>query len=254
MRLEWVKLKKYAAAILIVVMTIIMNGCGEMGKIKELCQYIESGENDKAKAIIEKTGNLNQESSSFSGIGQFFTQGEQKVSTPLYSACKSGNAVMVKMLLEHDADPNYTGKGLAKPLEIYCAENIDENTAIMEMLLQYGAEVNGFTYEPAVFRVADKLQYLSSEKAAAAGRMITYLLDNGAKFVHEENGTTRTLLLCAVQGPDTKLLQMLLEEYNGAFYIDVKDYEGETALDIARALDFQEAEILLKQYGAGLQD
>ncbi len=250
MYLELVRLRKFAAAALIGMMILTMNGCGEVGKIKELCEYIENGENEKAEKIIEQTGNLNQESRSLSGIGQFFSQGEQKVSTPLYSACKAGNAAMVKVLLEHGADPNYTGSGLARPLEIYCAENIDEDTAVLEMLLQNGAEVDGCTYEPAVFRVAGKLQYLSSDKAAAAGKMITYLLDHGADLVYEDNGTTRTLLLCAVQGPDAELLRTLLEDYNGASCINVKDYEGDTALDIAEALNFQEAADLLRQYGA----
>lgn len=250
----WPKLKKYAAVILIAAMAFILNGCSVTGNIKELCEYIENGENSKAEEIIEKTGNLNRESRAFRGLRLFFSQGEQQASTPLCSACKSGNAAMVKLLLEHGADPNFTGKGLAKPLEVYCAENIDADTAILELLLQYGAKVNDYAYEPAVFRVADKLKYLNSEKAAAAGRMITYLLDNGASLVYEENGTTRTLLFCAVQGPDAKLLKTLLDEYNVSACIDVEDDEGETALDIAEALNFQEAVDLLQQYRAGIPD
>lgn len=240
--------------ILIAAMAFILNGCSTTGNITELCEYIENGENSKAEEIIEKTRNLNRESRAFSGLGLFFSQGEQQASTPLYSACKSGNADMVKLLLEHGADPNFTGKGLAKPLEIYCAENIDADTAILEMLLQYGANVNDFTYKPAVFNVAGKLQYLNSEKTESAGRMITYLLDNGASLAYEENGTIRTLLFCAVQGSDARLLKTLLDEYNGSVCIDVEDYEGETVLDIAEALDFQEAVDLLLQYGANTSD
>ena len=70
----------------------------------------------------------------------------------------------------------------------------------------------------------------------------------------EENGTTKTLLFCAVQSPDAKLLKTLLDEYNGSACVDVEDNEGETALDIAEALNFQEAVDLLKQYGAGTPD
>ena len=104
----WSSLKKYAAVILIAVMAFILNGCSEAGNIKELCAAIENGESGRAEAIIERTGNLNRESRAFSGLGLFFSQGEQQASTPLYSACKSGNAAMVKLLLEHGADPNFT--------------------------------------------------------------------------------------------------------------------------------------------------
>ena len=61
--------------------------------------------------------------------------------TPLYIACEKKNTYIVKLLLEHGANPNLDKYKICTPLLLACSKNND-NEDVIKLLLEYGADPN----------------------------------------------------------------------------------------------------------------
>ncbi|KAL6638488.1 hypothetical protein ACP70R_023983 [Stipagrostis hirtigluma subsp. patula] len=78
---------------------------------------------------------------------------ESSILTPLLIAAHRGYASIVKILLEHNADPNLTNGRRCSPLHL--ALNAS-SVPCLKLLIQAGADVNGFGYDNPLAIAAEK--------------------------------------------------------------------------------------------------
>jgi ankyrin repeat protein len=135
------------------------------------------------------------------------------------SLAKKAGATVVRLLLEHGADPNLTeGRGKT-PLQI--ASKVGGSGEVIALLLQYGANENGL------------LRHCSTalQEAAFTGRdtIVALLLDRGAN-VNQIAGQYSTALCAAAYCGHAKVVRRLLS--NGAD-VDIRNDHGWTATAFA---------------------
>jgi ankyrin repeat protein len=142
-------------------------------------------------------------------------------------AARAGNLELAKLLLQNRASPHRKNRYGDTPLLLATSQG---HTAIMQVLLDAGAELNPVGWTPLHYAcVANKID------------LATWLLDKGAKpDLLAPNGLSSLML--AVRSGNNELVGLLIKR--GANPL-VKDYEGKTAKDHAKAAGFaQTAELL----------
>ena len=109
---------------------------------KLLIIAIEDNDYDEVKIIIDKEPeSINSLPSMSPWFWQLITE-QPSVSFPLQEACLWGRYDIVKLLLEKGADCNLVWKGIngsKSPLMCAVISNTEESEAIIELLLQQGA-------------------------------------------------------------------------------------------------------------------
>ncbi len=140
--------------------------------------------------------------------------------TPLVVACMGRQRVAVlRCLLDAGADPNQDPDAAAYPLALAAA--LYDDTAVLDLLLRYGARVQG-----------------SGALAAAAQRgnvaMLRHLLECGARpDTDAEAGRDAQPLHVAVGAGRVAVARVLLQ--HGAD-VESKDARGRTAVEVAREM------------------
>jgi ankyrin repeat protein len=123
----------------------------------------------------------------------------------LYFASERGNAAVVRVLLEHGADPN-DGES------IYHAAQFDRR-ACLELLLAHGADVSGrhaYWGNTPLFFLLGQLEGQPGTPAADAG--IRWLLEHGADPEVTSTAHEETALHCAARvGRGEAMLRLLLQ-------------------------------------------
>ena len=214
-------------------------------KIAHLCQLIENGENEAAIEAAKGIRDLNAPSTIFPRFVSFI---EGKVTTPLVQACETGNAEMIVWLLEHGAKVDYAPGAIEYPLEIFCDNGTGAGTDALEKLLEYGADPELYRYRPPLFRLMQTLRHRSDETYDTGVEMTLLLLDKGAKWRDPKDGFT--VFHFAAMQRNTDFLKALLERDQAADYINMKDDEGQTPLDIAEKFGNTECARILQEAGA----
>lgn len=143
-------------------------------------------------------------------------------------AARAGNLELVKLLLQNRASTHRKNRYGDTPLLLATSQG---HTAIIQTLLDAGAELNPNGWTPLHYAcVANKID------------LAMWLLDKGAKpDLLAPNGQS-SLMLAARTG-NNELLTLLLKR--GANPL-VKDYEGQTAKDHAKAAGFAQTVELLE--------
>lgn len=154
--------------------------------------------------------------------------------TPVMKASSVGNADLVRLLIEHGADPNKRGSHQRTALQ-YAAEK--NRLAAAKVLVNFGADLNG----------TDTARLSPLTMAADRGYrdFALFLIDKGAD-VNIQHVQGWTALIDAARTGDLLLVKRLVEA--GAD-INLRLKNGGNALDIARKNNHNDVEAyLLKQY------
>lgn len=158
---------------------------------------------------------------------------------PLLSVCPSENINLVRLLLEHGADParNFTRDGLT-------ALHYARSTAMVSLLVQYGADanaVNTLGWAPLHIVAAHDLCPFNYQLSAifppedALHATAVLLLQSGA-CVKQRGYQGRTPLHCAMYSHDTKVARLLLET---GVEVDARDDFGYPALAYAHCWNWE---------------
>lgn len=218
-------------AVLIFLLTITINS-GYLpflhGTTAKLCEAIAEKNNKEAILIAEKTSDLNRPSTI---VPQLTTLVEGEVTTPLVKACETGNAEMILWLLDHGARTDYAPVEMLYPLEAFCDHGSRAGIDALKALLDHGADPELYKNRPPVFRLAQTLRHGDWQTWPERVDMILLLLDNGAAWQDPTDGYT--LLHYAAMQENAAFLKALLERNESVQYLDRKNDEGKTPLDIA---------------------
>lgn len=230
----------------ITVFAVTASGCGEtFTKTDKLCDAIEEGDNEKAKELADKMWSLN----SHTFFARFASMFEGEAKTPLYSACKTGNSEMITYLLEHGASPNYAPYGMPYPLEIMCDMGLNAGIDSMRELLDNGADPAKYNYKPPVYYIVWFLDYGDNyDSYINRINMIMLLLERGSPWTCDDPHLS--LIHSAAYQRDGALMNALLEKEESAKYINMKNEDGKTPLDIAIEYNKPEIAMILRNHGA----
>jgi ankyrin repeat protein len=186
-----------------------------------LMQAVSAGDLDQVEALAKSGASLN-------------TLTEK--GTPLEAAVRARQDRIAWFLLSEGAAPDLAGSDNVTPLMIAAA---DGQRRLVRLLLSAGADVNARDSEGVTpVLLAARNSHLT---------VVKVLLAAGANVNVSQNG--RSLLMQIVGGGDLLTAEMLLAA--GAD-VNYRNSEGVTALDVARAENHQDLEMLLVQAGADI--
>lgn len=214
-------------------------------KIALLCEAIKNGDNEEAIKLAEGIRDLNAQSSIVPWLDRFF---EGEVTTPLVKACETGNAQMIVWLLEHGAKTDYAPGDILYPLETFCRNGFGAGTPALRQLLDNGADPQQYKNKPPLFRLAQTLRRRNEKSYSTGVEMVLILLDEGAAWKDPTDGLT--IIHYAAMQRNSDFLIILLGKNEAASYLNVKNNEGKTPLDIAEQYENEECVRLLKEVGA----
>ncbi|KEF30900.1 MAG: ankyrin repeat domain-containing protein [Gammaproteobacteria bacterium] len=156
--------------------------------------------------------------------------------SPLMAAVAAGEDRVAWYLLSEGANPDLAGANAETPLMVASATG---SRRLVQLLLSAGADVNA----------ADRDGYTPVIRAAEKGNLsvVKLLLTAGANVNVSQGGDS--LLMKIVGNGDLLTAEMLLAA--GAD-VNFRSADGRTALDVARAHNHRDLEMLLVQAGAEL--
>ena len=168
--------------------------------------------------------------------------------TLLMVACEKGSADMIDWALVNGADPNYAPRGAMSPIELYCSFGFRAGTKPLARLIKAGANVKQYVYTPPIFRLAEKLLYMTPEERDIAFQEMLLLYHAGDKIAY--NGTT--LFHYVAQFDNAELAEALLMTAAGVKQLLEKDPNGQTPYDLALANGSADVQRLLRKFEEGL--
>ena len=239
-------MKKKIFVIVIVLLLVfclvlsLING----NRANQLCINIKEERNQEAIAIAGKMNNLNVPSTPIVWLTELV---EGTVTTPLTVACETGNSEMISYLLEHGADVNYAPGNVSYPLEAFCSSGTGAGIDTLELLLNNKANPDEYKQIPPLFRVAETLQHRQENTYETGVKMVLLLLENGAKWQNPIDGYT--ILHYAAFQDNAILMTELLKKNESERWLNTKNNQGETPLDIATRKKNMECVDLLRKAG-----
>ena len=166
---------------------------------------------------------------------------------PLHLAIEYGGVEATKLLLEHGANPNKYNKEGITPLCMACKSwhKFDDIITLMDLLLEYGADVNGATVNYNT--LMDIYTPLGMSMFKNEIKIATALLDRGADVNKAGCGTSPLHIAVGVGHND--MIRLLISRGADINYI-TKGYHDATALHIAMEWNKPETVELLISLGA----
>jgi ankyrin repeat protein len=155
-------------------------------------------------------------------VSSLLTSGAEINAQIMLSAVKFSSPKIVKLLLEHGADPNITtsGETAIVPAVLY------GEFEITKLLIEHGANIE--------FQAEDGWRYSGLKSAAMySNRILKYLLDQDGEIDFQDN-KGNTALMYAVNAGHTENVKLLIE--SGANPTLVNE-NGATALSVAQTKD-----------------
>ena len=162
-------------------------------------------------------------------IRPLLTLVETGIDIPLVEACEAGHIQAVEVLLGNGADPNFYLDGGWSPMEaaaVGCYSHPEESLAIMKMLYEHGADIDGFgSHGTALYHVCIGLigERKNEEQEL---EILFWLLDNGADPIVGTSNTT--VLHFAVRSANPELIPVLIEQYG--LDVNARGYAQKTPL------------------------
>ncbi len=217
--------------LLLLFSTVLVTACASGGDPSNLEQRQSSVADTPLMAAVS-SGDLDQVESLAGAGASLNTLTEE--GTPLAAAVKAGEDRIAWFLLSEGADPDRAQADGVTPLMIAAGEG---HRRLVQLLLSAGARVNAKDSEGTTPVI----------RAARNGHLsvVKVLLAAGAN-VNVSQGD-RSLLMHIVEGGDLLTAEMLVAA--GAD-VNYRGKNGRTALDIARASNNRDLEMLLIQAGA----
>jgi ankyrin repeat protein len=187
--------------------------------------------------------------------------------TPLLIACgRYGAAPVVKLLLDHGANPSAHSPGLGGDMTPLAEAAYVGDESVLRMLLARGADVKGAGPNPLVFSIVSRcsgctdlfmgtaekdelsLQALLDSPPLNDTRAVNALIDHGANVnAKDPDGNTLLMLVSACDDASADTVKRLIA---GGADVNAKNPRGETALDFARGRGKTAVVDLLVETGA----
>lgn len=164
--------------------------------------------------------------------------------TGLMYAAMYGHYEVVKLLLENGADPNI--KALNGGTALILASAKEENTNIINILLDYGSDINAMIEDDKMTGITSLFYAINNN----FGNNVKVLLERGADpniEVIVYNQLQVSPLIYAIDLSNIEIANLLIE--NGAD-INYKNKDGYTALDYAIEQEYYQLEKLLRDKNA----
>lgn len=219
--------------LLLLLASLFVTACASGGDPSNLEQRQSSVADTPLMAAVSR-GDLDKVESLAASGASLNTLTEQ--GTPLAAAVKAGEDRIALFLLSEGADPDRASADGVTPLMIAAEEGYRR---LVRLLLSAGARVNARDSEGTTPVI----------RAARNGHLsvVKVLLAAGANVNVSQGG--RSLLMHIVEGGDLLTAEMLLAA--GAD-VNYRGTNGTTALDLARASNNRDLEMLLIQAGADI--
>ena len=240
--------------------------------VRELCVAIQAGNIEHLEVLLQEGADANGTTRTIFYLPVSIVTESNALSTPLLTACESGNPDAVALLLKYNADPNKRVAGGFNALE--AVYNTDTGRAArfetIPMLLDYGVDL---TYAASLTRtdhVAFREVFLATDDTAAQSIALLELYTNIPESLTDASGTTllgkchspivadwliqkgadvnaandngNTPLMHAAERGYREIIEVLI--LNGA-NTALKNNAGKTAYDLARENGFTELSQML---------
>ena len=240
--------------------------------VRELCVAIQAGNIEHLEVLLQEGADANGTTRTIFYLPVSIVTESNALSTPLLTACESGNPDAVALLLKYNADPNKRVAGGFNALE--AVYNTDTGRAArfetIPMLLDYGVDL---TYAASLTRtdhVAFREVFLATDDTAAQSIALLELYTNIPESLTDASGTTllgkchspivadwlirkgadvnaandngNTPLMYAAERGYREIIEVLI--LNGA-NTALKNNAGKTAYDLARENGFTELSQML---------
>ena len=240
--------------------------------VRELCVAIQAGNIEHLEVLLQEGADANGTTRTIFYLPVSIVTESNALSTPLLTACESGNPDAVALLLKYNADPNKRVAGGFNALE--AVYNTDTGRAArfetIPILLDYGVDL---TYAASLTRtdhVAFREVFLATDDTAAQSIALLELYTNIPESLTDASGTTllgkchspivadwlirkgadvnaandngNTPLMYAAERGYREIIEVLI--LNGA-NTALKNNAGKTAYDLARENGFTELSQML---------
>ena len=160
--------------------------------VRELCVAIQAGNIEHLEVLLQEGADANGTTRTIFYLPVSIVTESNALSTPLLTACESGNPDAVALLLKYNADPNKRVAGGFNALE--AVYNTDTGRAArfetIPMLLDYGVDL---TYAASLTRtdhVAFREVFLATDDTAAQSIALLELYTNIPESLTDASGTT----------------------------------------------------------------
>ena len=240
--------------------------------VRELCDAIRAGDNDHLEVLLQEGADANGTTRTIFYLPVSIVTESNALSTPLLTACESGNPDAVALLLKYDADPNKRIAGGFNAIEAVYSSNAGRAARfeIIPMLLEYGAELSYSESLTRTDNVAFREVRLATDDTAAQSIALLELYTNIPESLTDASGTTllgkchspivadwlirkgadvnaandngNTPLMYAAERGYREIIEVLI--LNGA-NTALKNNAGKTAYDLARENGFTELSQML---------
>ena len=197
------------------ILHLLLQYGANIGYADALIIAILRGNADVVEKILEFGVNLNEVEDAIPP--------KERGKSALNLAIDRKNLRIVRLLLQHDADPNYMDEIGNSPIHFAVQK---EHIEIVKQLLKYGAEVDGKSLlDSTPLEYAWLLEQMDIAKI---------LLDHGADVDFCWGGDRSTALHGAATYGNLENVEFLLEHNAN---INIRDEEGKTALEIAMEMN-----------------
>ncbi len=176
--------------------------------------------NDKVEKLLTRGANPNIKDSS----------GD----TPLHYAAYQGNAAVVELLLKRGADVHAVDNAGMTPLFVICCyqryikERVKDITPVMQLLIDYGAQVNA--KNPSSNYYPTPLHHAVGGSAASVKLLLQHKADSNAQNEYGETTFQCAAQHCKYAKDITKEISLLKTMLDNGANINAQDKEGNTAL------------------------
>ena len=240
--------------------------------VRELCVAIQAGNIEHLEVLLQEGADANGTTRTIFYLPVSIVTESNALSTPLLTACESGNPDAVALLLKYDADPNKRIAGGFNAIEAVYSSNAGRAARfeIIPMLLECGADLSYSESLTRTDNVAFQEVRLATDDTAAQSIALLELYTNIPESLTDASGTTllgkchspivadwlirkgadvnaandngNTPLMYAAERGYREIIEVLI--LNGA-NTALKNNAGKTAYDLARENGFTELSQML---------
>lgn len=232
------------------VIAIVAGSALEMKSNNKLYRLLDDNKTEEALILIEKMNKNDVNAYSvplfFRRPMSIFTQGIYDIKLPLVAACEYGDYEIIESLLKKGTDPNKFLEGNYSPIEVVFVSEHSNRLEIAKLLIEYGADVNLCGSRiPALFLEAGSILWEVKDEELS-NEIITFLLDNGAKTVNENDNYS--ILHYTVHCNSKLISENLINNYQ--LSIDKINENGQTPLMMGAKNNAMDTVKLLLEHGA----